>query len=373
MKYMGSKRAMLANGLGSLIARRLAVNPHARFVDLFAGSAAVAWHVAENYKVEVIATDIQLYAKVLAGAILGRATKRDAVGIWNMWIDEARPIFKEIGSATTATVSASDVFAARAWAEYFPDGTLVRAYGGHYYSPTQIAWIEALRHTLPRKSVDRDLCLAALIIAGSRAAAAPGHTAQPFQPTPTALRFLNESWSRDVLKLVQTTLQNLCGRHAMSSGSAIQSNANEYANSLRQGDLAFVDPPYSGVHYSRFYHVLESIAKGRVAGVSGVGRYAPAVERPSSAYSAKSTALNAVQDLLSTLASRRAEVIFTFPSHLCSNGLTGPQIEEIAHQHFVVEAEVVKSSFSTLGGGRPGAARGARQSASELLLLLRPR
>ena len=52
MKYMGSKRAMLQNGLGELLGREAA--DALRFFDLFAGSGAVAIHIARRFAISVL-------------------------------------------------------------------------------------------------------------------------------------------------------------------------------------------------------------------------------------------------------------------------------------------------------------------------------
>ena len=57
MKYMGSKRSMLLDGLGDLLANNALKTT--RFVDLFAGSGAVSIHVATKYEIPVIASDLQ--------------------------------------------------------------------------------------------------------------------------------------------------------------------------------------------------------------------------------------------------------------------------------------------------------------------------
>lgn len=69
MKYMGSKRAMLRNGLGEALDR--AITDKGRFVDLFAGSAAVSWHVAQRYSIPVFASDLQQFSVALALGVLG--------------------------------------------------------------------------------------------------------------------------------------------------------------------------------------------------------------------------------------------------------------------------------------------------------------
>ena len=49
--------------------------------------------------------------------------------------------------------------------------------------PSEADAIDAFRASLPRSEPSRTIALAALIRAASKCAAAPGHTAQPFQPT----------------------------------------------------------------------------------------------------------------------------------------------------------------------------------------------
>lgn len=376
MKYMGSKRAMLLNGLGKLITTEIA--ERARFVDLFSGSAAVSWYVAERFPVEVIAVDLQAYGVALAEGLLRRTKPINKDDFWPDWKARAEEHFLAFAPHFVDRITRANVHEARQWCELFPEGSLIYAYGGHYFSPTQITWIEALREALPKDGEARAIALAALVMAASQAAAAPGHTAQPFQPTKTAKTFLAESWDRDIPELVSKALDGIAHRHAKIRGSSRQADACEFATELKDRDLVFVDPPYSGVHYSRFYHVLESIAEGETTAVSGVGRYPAKEKRPRSDFSMKTTSATAMENLLKTLAERKTDVILTFPDHDCSNGLSGEQITDLAAAHFYVEKKSVHSVFSTLGGvskdqtsreleGR----RTARQSAQELMLLLR--
>lgn len=232
-----------------------------------------------------------------------------------------------------------------------PHYPISRAYGGHYFSPWQAAWIDALRVSLPTDSPFYHLGLAALIQATSRCAASPGHTAQPFKPNKTAGPFLIEAWNRDLPAIVLSRLKEIAPRAAKIKGRAYCADAMAVADQAQPGDLAFVDPPYSGVHYSRFYHVLETVARGQTGEVEGIGRYPPTEERPSSLFSMKSTARNAFDELLELLARRGATVIVTFPANKASNGLSGDDVKELAAGHFRIKEEKVSSRFSTLGGG----------------------
>lgn len=367
---------MLQNGLGDLLKRE--VSAAGRFVDLFTGSAAVAGHVARHFNIPVLAFDLQEYSVALAKAVVGRHKSLDWKRVWRNWHRRASTVVSKTPVPNTNKLTQATVAEARKWAEGRRGLPITKAYGGHYFSPSQAVWIDALRKTLPRRTVYRSIALAALVQAASQCAAAPGHTAQPFQPTRTAKRFLQEAWERNLVERTRLAFSAIASSSAKRTGSAEVLDANAAAKKLKKNDLVFIDPPYSGVHYSRFYHVLETITQGTCGAVTGIGRYPEAKRRPRSKYSMRTTSRDALDDLLKTVSSQGAKAILTFPDHLCSNGLSGNSVLRIAEKHFQVKQKTVKSKFSTLGGTSDDervreAARDARLYASEMMLLLEPR
>ena len=376
MKYMGSKRALLGNGLGELLLERVAKAE--RFVDLFSGGCSVAWFVAQHAEVPVYAVDLQLYSKILGEAVLHRTEPRDGVAQYTDWLETAA---KEAASSPLASISVASskmpldrtaIVTARTRCSSMEEaGPVWRGYGGHYFSPAQALAFDSLLATLPEEPTDRALCHAAVIWAATRCAASPGHTAQPFQPTPNALPYIEAAWSRDPFEVSEGALATISTTHAKVRGRAEVADSNAIATQLRSTDLVFVDPPYSNVQYSRFYHVLEAIARQDVGEVEGVGRYPPLGDRPSSQYSRRSGASDAIADLLGTLARIGCEVVLTFPQFAASNGLSGEDIAEFARNHFVVDVRSVMSRQSTLGGN--GKTRSARKNTSELVVSMRPR
>lgn len=365
---------MLGNGLGEALGR--SVQGAKRVLDLFSGSAAVAWYVAERHEKEVIACDLQQYSTVLAASVIERTEAIKDFAWVDAWFRSARARItghREWSNLKRhqARLSAIDVSGVAEEARAFDLGErypISRAYGGHYFSPWQSAWLDALRASLPTDPAFRNVSLAALIQAASRCAASPGHTAQPFKPNETAGPFLIEAWQRDLPTIVVARLKEIAPRVAKIRGQAHCGDALEIADRTKPGDLVFVDPPYSAVHYSRFYHVLETVARGQVGAVAGIGRYPPAEERPSSSFSVKTQAQKAFNELLAVLARRGAGVIITFPASQASNGLSGDDVKRLAAQHFRIEEEKVSSRFSTLGGDTKH--RAARQDADELILTL---
>jgi len=368
MKYMGSKRWMLQNGLGDLIARE--VGSATRFVDLFSGSAAVSTHVALKYDIPVTAFDLQTFSTVLARAVLERESKIDADQVWTEWYTRARKLRRCLRPPSARIVNRGTVKQHRRWCAE-QTWLMTKSYGGHYFSALQSVWLDALRQTLPEREPEKSVALAALICAASQCAAAPGHTAQPFQPTRTAKPFLVDAWRKNIVDHCRSAMTLIAQQHARVRGCAGVRDANDAATSMTEGDLAFIDPPYSGVHYSRFYHVLETLARGQCSEVSGTGRYPIADERPRSKYSLKSESSDALNTLFKIISSRGGKAIVTFPQRKCSNGLSGRAVLELARTHFTVERHWVASKFSTLGGNN--AHRDARCATRELILVLRPR
>lgn len=376
VKYMGSKRWMLDNGLADAIQSR--VSQHDRFVDLFCGSSAVSWHVASNYAVPVLASDLQEFCRVLAASVVCRTVALGHYWI-ESWISRAslsaqhHPLFVRASNfqrCSERTAITEFTAAARALCANASTPTTA-AYGGYYFSPLQAIYLDSLRGSLPPRGPHHMAALAALIQTASVCAASPGHTAQPFRPTPSAEPYLRNAWSRNVLERVRYHAELLSSMCSKREGIALIGDANEMARGLADGDLVFIDPPYSSVHYSRFYHVLETIAVGNNIEVSGIGRYPPREMRPRSRYSLPSHSARALYELLQTVGNRRAGVIVTFPAGLASNGLSGTQVIDIACKWFTVDLVKVKSRFSTLGGNTRN--RSARVRTEELLLSLEPK
>jgi adenine-specific DNA-methyltransferase len=365
MKFMGSKRWMLQNGLGTLIARE--VQYADRFLDLFSGSGAVATHVAMKYAIPVAAYDLQTFSSVLTRAVLGRENKIDSEHLWASWYFRARLLRNKIRPPSAAKITGASVKHHRQWSAQ-QDWILTKSYGGHYFSSLQAIWLDALRLTLPEDDPERTVALAALVQTASLCAAAPGHTAQPFQPTRTAKPFLFDAWHKNVTDCCQQVLSIIAGQHAKIQGLAEVADANEVAKSARKGDLVFIDPPYSGVHYSRFYHVLETLARGKCSDVSGRGRYPSPQERPRSKYSLQAESSEALEHLFQSISFRGAKAIVTFPLRNCSNGLSGQTVARLAKKYFDMEQSWVTSKFSTLGGNNEH--RHARRRTRELILVL---
>jgi adenine-specific DNA-methyltransferase len=373
VKYMGSKRWMLSNGLGHVLTDVAPTGE--RFVDLFSGSAAVASFVAENVETSVVAADLQLYSTVLAEAVISR-TSPVSRKVVDSWISRAMTaVTGKSGWVEdrwrTRKVSKTAVLQMRQYSAKSP-GLIAPLYGGYYFSPRQAAALDALHEQLPRPKAQRSLCLAALVGTATRCSASPGHTAQPFGPTKTALPFIQTAWAHDPFEVAKEIAFGLADRVALVAGRGVVSDALEFARtSLTANDVVFLDPPYSAAQYSRFYHVLETIARGSCGPVSGVGRYPSRDERPTSLFSQKAMASIAMADLLEAIGTQGCTAVLTFPQHGCSNGVTGEALITLARTWFEVDVLPVPMRYSTLGGNN--SSRAARRKSVELVMTMTKR
>lgn len=369
MKYMGSKAALLDGELGDILLSQ-AVRA-CRFVDLFAGSGAVAHFVAQRLELPVLSVDLQEYARVLAAAVIERTSSVADDASLATWV--AAEAVSNRGDSDQMPLTAASVRRARLDGSAASESFITRHYGGHYFSLSQARHLDALYRSLPAAEPARTVALAALLSAASACAAAPGHTAQPFQPTDSLLPHIKQAWSRNVVSVVRAAIEQLGPTFACTKGKAIVGDAEATVATLRDGDLVFLDPPYSAVQYSRFYHVLEGIARGGWDEVSGNGR-APAREsRKTSNFSMKSKAPAAMKKLLRGLHARGCRVVITFPNANASNGLSGKDIVAMAAEDWFIELHYIDSVHSTLGGANDGSRRGGRKKLKEAVIVLVPK
>jgi len=376
MKYMGSKRAMLQNGLGKIIIEQS--RKAERFVDLFCGAGAVSWFVSQNTDLPVFAVDLQNFAVILAKSVICRNSPLVPEKIAQYWLEDldekiqkhpfwdAALTLSKFKKGIHEVVSDSRELCSME----STDGPIWNAYGGYYFSPLQALTFDSMLSMLPKSDDERNVCLAALISTASKCAASPGHTAQPLQPTKTAGKFIKISWSLDPISLCKKELEFICSQYARVKGDALVDDAISVASTLHPNDLVFIDPPYSDVQYSRFYHVLETIARSRKTTSNGAGRYPPIAERPQSGFSKKSESISSLNYLLTNLHKSGSRLIFTFPEEKCSNGLSGELIRNIASKMYHIESYSVDGKFSTLGGNNT--LRASRNKSKELILLMTP-
>ncbi len=387
MKYMGHKGRIL----GAIRARVAGMAEDARILcDPFCGSSVVAWDLAEHFDKSVIAGDLQSFATARAAAILARSrpiTNFDFIDAWYQRAqDEIEKVSRALRIPPPPAVNLKERFllsraAVKRARGYVANSLATRlrvagnpwpittSYAGYYFSIQQALVLDALRSTLPDDPDSRTVALAALIAGASKCSASPGHTAQPLGIKKSSLPHVIDAWNRPVLEYIREEITAIGPRFARVVGRTVVGSWETILQTLSPGDVAFCDPPYSDVHYSRFYHVLETLTRGTRVTVSGSGRYPPFPERPASNFSRKSKAELEVKKLMKIASERKIKLVITFPASRQSNKLAASTFVRIAKQHFDnVDTEDVKSVFSSLGGAGENGTRPARKERTERII-----
>jgi adenine-specific DNA-methyltransferase len=115
--------------------------------------------------------------------------------------------------------------------------------------------------------------------------------------------------------------------------------------------VVYCDPPYTSDHYSRYYHIWETLVEYDYPEVAGVGRYRP--DRFSTPFSIKSLAVGAMTRLVASASECGSDVVLSYPS----NGLlyeAGGDPERILKDHFkhVKLALALDHNHSTFGASK---------------------
>lgn len=339
-------------------------------VDLFSGSGVVAASLARARS--VTAVDIQEYARVLSSALLSPArlsnvaTMRLTAAAVSMANELAETVLRGLLSWERAAVEALEAsdpeplcgiiergsFAALDVAEGPLEDSLVhtlsevapqlgeigvpltltRYYGGVYFGYRQALQLDCLLavvRMIPQEA-HRDTALAAVLGAASDSVTSVGsHFAQPLRPRDQqgrpkihALRTLARRRQRDVCAIFLERLRRYA--EAPGTGHAAQAVCSDYRDFLasHRADISVVyaDPPYTRDHYSRFYHVLETIARGdtpQISTVTSAGRTSLSrglyrLERHQSPFCIRSEVLEAFRSLFVAVGRFNAPLVLSY-------------------------------------------------------------
>lgn len=305
--YMGNKSRFL-DSIDAAVSEVAA--PGTTACDLFAGTSVVTRRLAMSRP--VVCSDVQAYSSVLAKALTQPRvfTRREVNAIFEAahdWLSVTESGFGDLlrleeqamlaaqtdpaaladivehGSLAVSGRGSLQLQAAKAAAEgALSDrvATLTRYYGGVYFSYRQAVALDALSHAIRAVSgVERDAtAVAALLGAASDLVSTVGsHFAQPIQPR-AADGKLKRNWVAPVMRGRGLGALDSFGAWLAKYGSLMPAPfecrpvQGDYQHTLAalgpEIGVIYADPPYTRDHYSRFYHVLETLALDDDPGVT---------------------------------------------------------------------------------------------------------
>jgi adenine-specific DNA-methyltransferase len=408
IRYMGNKHDV-APFVAQLVSRRSRERP---FLDVFCGLCSVGGAIARTGN-RVIGNDIQGFAVLVARCLLATAqappSPQQLKGVlWRSYLHNQRRLLERFADEVAredAIISAADADAYRrayaGWRHAANDegvaAELATLAGGHDQRPYRLttlsfAWgyfglrqaiaIDSVRFAIDRaRESERltpagaDWALVALLQAASCASASPGHFAQYLRPdSDSGFARIVRQRRRNIWEQFVSEINRLApyGEPWWRSGNTVlQSDALTIWEELDdvgfEDGIVYADPPYSKDHYSRYYHVLETLTLYDYPSAFGKGRYRP--DRFATPFSLKTCVAAAMDDLCAAVAERGCTFVLSYPSNGLLNAGCGVDPGDVLDKHFRRVRLLMRrpTGHSTLGA-RHGS---ARNTVDELLWVAR--
>ncbi|EHL04970.1 DNA (cytosine-5-)-methyltransferase [Desulfitobacterium hafniense DP7] len=411
IQYLGSKTRILAD----ICPEICKIEGIDTFVDLFAGTGTVAYALRNKFK--IYANDLQSYSKVISEAVLNGADFNELEA--DCLFKNIQKIYDElvntIGSAIQKeqdlfeqTVQNTDeyklfceetpsVFCSSTNLNVFESlNNLCRKvkvgnsqqdiqlpvlfityYANTYFGIRQCCEIDAIRGAISQVE-DRSkqyVLLTSLMSVMSSAVSATTHFAQ-FLKIRDKVTATNLMQKRQVsiielfkIKLIEFKDKGMLVRNEKEAVCANQDYL-DFLNSIPLGPntLVYADPPYFKEHYSRYYHILETLFLYDYPRITyntrlndyTVGRYRE--DRAVSPFGKKSFALKAFERLFETCAISSAHIAISYSDNSI---VKVDDIIELAEKWYKVEVKEIPLKHSNQG-------RASISEVNEILIIGKP-
>jgi len=358
MKYMGSKRELLPDIKKSIYE----MIPHnSTILDLFSGTASVGAYLKKDFN--IISNDIQEYSEVIAKALIISSeisldeeihliihniekkyleNKDKLISLFqksytesnvfvdikkNEWTETERlkyikflNIFPSPSNEFKSTSAELNLlFTKYKNKDIDPYLQTVFLFSETYFSLEQTMDIDSIRYAIDEVIKDeplKSIFLSALIYAFSYCSSGTGHFAM-FRDLKD-LSSVEDTFiyrKKRVWKYFINKLDQLIEYHEYIPTKKHKIYSNDFSNLLNSDkiknvDLIYADPPYSSVHYSRFYHAIESLVKYDYDMPAFKGRYRS--DRHQSPFCQKTNVYNAFKMLFRCAHTNNSHVLLSY-------------------------------------------------------------
>ena len=324
MKYMGSKREILDFIMGSI--KLLDINSE-WFCDLFAGTSVVGCSLKDEYNLQI--NDIQSYSSIFANTYLRNLKEtvaplciNDIKAKVEFLVEEFCEKYPELQfdysvSKDFSKIGKLEKEQQKIIEREFDTGfnLFTKYYSGTYWSFNQCLWIDSIRAVAEeyRGRTEFYVIMSSLIFAMSYTSQGTGHFAQ--------FRDMNESNMNDILIYRHKEVWSYFERKFLELVDVLDiAPTHEYRVStldyldclrvLEPNTIVYADPPYSAVHYSRFYHAIETVVKYDYPSVRYKGRYRE--DRHPSPFGKRTEVNDAFRVLFENVKARDSHLILSY-------------------------------------------------------------
>lgn len=399
MKYMGSKRELLPEIRNAVFEL---CEPGNTILDIFAGTASVGAYLKDSYN--IISNDIQAYSQVLGDAIITSSSCEHLPDLEKS-LQEIKKHFKinqtYLHNILKNTLFESDQYISiekNHWTEkdrkkylkfvsFFPspinsfysvNSELQTIYNMYlennnssiktvpyfqtvflfselYFSLRQAIDIDSLMYALDSaftNKVYKNVFLSALIYAYSYCSSGTGHFAM-FRDL-KSISSVEDVFiyrKRDVWEFFEHKLRDIYNFHHFYPKRKYQMVNMDYVELLQNTKyfsdvkLIYADPPYSFVHYSRFYHAIESLVRYDYNIPQFKGRYRD--DRHQSPFCQKQNVESAFELLFHYANENSANILLSYSD---TGMISLKDITSIGERNsFSLEVQEIKHNHSTMG------------------------
>lgn len=327
IKYMGAKREILEFVIKAI--RDLNVDAE-WFCDLFSGTSIVSASLKDEYNIH--ANDIQKYSAIFSYTYFQNLNRV----IPTSHIKEIKErVFSEVAEFkkhySQLEVDYSKITNYKELQQLELDqqklinnnfnigfNLFTKYYSGTYWSVEQCIWIDSIRAVAEYYAGTPSYyaILSALIFAMSYSSQSTGHFAQ--------YRDVTESNMNDILIYRNKNIWNLFSKKFEELITTLNTDTNlkyrvtslDYADCLRiieKNSIVYADPPYSTVHYSRFYHAIETLVRYDHPIIKYKGRYRD--DRHQSPFDQKKEVRTAFQTLFEGIKRKESHLVLSYSNN----------------------------------------------------------
>lgn len=324
LKYMGSKREIL-NVINEALTEFHSTS--SCLCDLFSGTAVVSAAFLDRY--DIFSNDIQQYSSIFAHTYSSNIAKEVDKDFREIVVDKAKCLVKEFYAKYSQYqfdykeikdyegLLDIENRQQRLIKDNFDLGfsLFAKNYSGTYWSYEQCVWIDSIRAVAEdyKDSTGYYAILSALIFAMSYTSQSTGHYAQYRDVTRQNVEDILLYRRKDILSLFIKKLDELVFILNTTPSHSMTVTSLDYLDCLRiipKNSIVYADPPYSAVHYSRFYHVIETLVRYDHPHLEYKGRYRN--DRHQSPFDKRTEVTKAFQLLFRAVDERESHLILSY-------------------------------------------------------------
>ncbi len=385
VKYMGSKR----NLIDFIVQNIQEIDPSGkmRLYDVFAGSAVVGG-AFRNIR-PVTSNDIQYYSSIIGKIYLQNYYwDKQKPNIIDEFIEKAKSQYEKILSRLKVPlidysnapeveeiIRIENIHKNLLESEFKGfDHVFIQRFSGTYWSLHQCAAIDSIISTLRSNYGEEDFFYnvvhGALMFSMAYCSQSTGHYAQYRDLNIENIEDILIYRKKSIFTLFEQKIYSLKENFNGSNNSDLSHQYTNYdfldsINNSEKNSIVYADPPYQFVHYSRFYHALETLVKYDYPEVRYKGRYR--TDRHQSPFCIKTKVKDAFKVMFSAVAKKNSILVLSYSD----NGMISlPELLDCANQidnRYKVSVKEKEYLHSTMGRQKD-----KYREVKEILLLFEP-